>query len=275
MITKLSIITINYNDAKGLHRTMESVFKQTFSDLEYIVIDGGSTDESCDVVQGYLNCHSEFYSKFQWISEKDNGIYHAMNKGIVRASGEYCFFLNSGDYLVSSTVLESVFSSDPSENIVFGNLIVCLNDKKIGMIMGKKELTFMDLYRSDVVKHQSAFIKRSLLETFGLYNENLRIVADWEFFLKTIGLANVSYRYVDIDIAVFDNNGLSNNSGSITKEERKQVLENNIAPMLLADYNRFARYVLLEPAFRYKLTALLMRVAAKVAKEYGKILKEK
>jgi glycosyltransferase involved in cell wall biosynthesis len=209
----------------------------------------------------------------QWISELDKGIYHAMNKGITRALGEYCFFLNSGDYLVSSTVLEEVFSKNPSENIVFGNLVVCLNEIPFGKILGKNELTFLDLYNSNVVKHQSAFIKRSLFETFGLYNENLRIVSDWEFFLKTIGLATVSYRFVDVDIACFDNDGVSNSAGSITKNERNHVLETNIPSMILADYRHFEAYNFLKPALRYKFTYFFLRLIAKCAKEYEKLKK--
>jgi len=274
MSIKLSVITINYNDAAGLRHTMESVFNQTFSDFEYIVIDGASTDASCDIIKELTETYPAFNSRLQWISEPDNGIYHAMNKGIVRAQGEYCFFLNSGDYFTSDMVLESVFSVCPTEEIVFGNLIVCLDEKVVGKISGKKELSFLDLYKSDVVKHQSSFIKRNLFETYGLYNENLRIVADWEFFLVTIGLKNVSYRYLNIDIACFDNNGLSNNSGEITKEERSMTLRKHIPPMMLADYKIFERYKFLEPAFSYRLTLIGMRVLAKIAKEFRRLGKQ-
>jgi glycosyltransferase involved in cell wall biosynthesis len=266
---KLSIITINYNNASGLRKTVESVLSQIFYDFEWIVIDGGSTDDSIKILNKY---REHFYYQ---ISEPDNGIYHAMNKGIIKARGVYCLFLNSGDYFVSPYVLKSVFAGPINENIIFGNLIVCLKGKTIGKIRGKKVLTFLDLYNSDVVKHQASFIKRSLFEEFGSYNEDLRIVADWEFFLKTIGLGNVSYRFVNIDIAFFDNNGLSNNSGDITKKERKQVLKNNIPPMMLADYERFSGYLFLEHAFRHKLTVLALRLIAKCAKAYGKIIKKR
>jgi glycosyltransferase involved in cell wall biosynthesis len=294
MKLKLSIITVNYNDAKGLRRTMNSVINQSFKDFEYILIDGGSSDESVEIIKEFENLKIKKtkdntdqpdnskneslvndHVSFQWLSERDKGIYHAMNKGITRARGEYCFFLNSGDYFVSNTVLESVFSENPAEDIVFGNLVVCLNENIVGKIIGKNVLTFLDLYNSDVVKHQSSFIKRSLFEAFGLYNEDLRIVADWEFFLKTLGLANVSYKYVNVDIAFFDNNGLSNNLGDITKTERKQILERYISPMMLADYKRFERYNILESAFQYKLTSFGLHVLAKFAKEYKKRTKRK
>ena len=135
MNTKLSIITINYNNAKGLRQTMSSVLEQSFADYEYIVIDGGSSDGSVQIIEEFenqfksSNAGSDLNHRlsFQWISESDNGIYNAMNKGIALAKGDYCFFLNSGDYLVSKTVLESVFSENPTEDIIFGNLLVCRN----------------------------------------------------------------------------------------------------------------------------------------------------
>jgi glycosyltransferase involved in cell wall biosynthesis len=213
-LVKLSIITINYNNVDGLQKTIESVINQKFRDFEYIIIDGGSIDSSMELI------NKSAKNINYWISEADNGIYHAMNKGIQKAHGDYCFFLNSGDYFVSPEVLESVFSENLTEYIIFGNLRICLNGKTVGKIKGKAVLTFLDLYNSNVVKHQSAFIKRSLFESFGLYNEDLKIVSDWEFFIKTLGLASVSYRFVDVDIAYFDNDGESNNAGIITEKER-------------------------------------------------------
>ena len=275
MYPKLSVITINLNNAVGLKQTLTSVSEQSFTDYEYIIVDGGSSDGSVEIIKEFD--YSEKYSKMnhqfalQWISEPDKGIYQAMNKGIVKAKGEYCFFLNSGDYLVSSTTLEEVFANNPVKDIVYGNLLVCLKDKVVDKIKGKPLLTFMDIYRSNVVKHQSSFIKRNLFEKFGLYNEDLRIVADWEFFLKTLGLSNVSYQFVNVDIACFDNDGVSNNTGSITKNERNQVLETNIPPMMLADYRIFESYNFLNPAFRYKLPTFFLRVIAKCAKEFEKL----
>jgi glycosyltransferase involved in cell wall biosynthesis len=278
MYPKLSVITINLNNSEGLKQTLTSVLAQSFTDYEYIIIDGGSSDGSVKIIEEFEN--SEKYSKInhqfalQWISEPDKGIYQAMNKGIAKAKGEYCFFLNSGDYLVSSTTLEEVFAYNPATDIVFGNLLVCLNNKVVDKINGKPLLTFMDIYRSNVVKHQSSFIKRNLFEKFGLYNEDLRIVADWEFFLRILGLSNVSYQFVNIDIACFDNDGVSNNTGSITKKERNHVLETNIPAMMLADYRIFENYSFLKPAFRYKLPTFFLRVIAKCAKEFEKLKKK-
>ena len=112
-----SIITINLNNSTGLEKTIQSVTTQLFSDFEFIIIDGGSTDNSIDVIKKY---ESEITS---WVSEKDNGIYDAQNKGIAKANGTYCLFLNSGDYLFSKDALKKVFDSNLTEDIVYGNII--------------------------------------------------------------------------------------------------------------------------------------------------------
>ena len=114
---KLSIITVNKNNAEGLRKTIESVVCQTFKDFEYIVIDGASTDESVAVIETYLA------NVTYWVSKPDRGIYEAINKGIKVAVGEYCLFLNSGDYLSSDSILEKAFSYGFFEDIVYGDVI--------------------------------------------------------------------------------------------------------------------------------------------------------
>jgi glycosyltransferase involved in cell wall biosynthesis len=273
MSHRLSVITINYNDANGLKKTIESVSKQTFKGYEYIIIDGGSSDESVTIIKEQETFFIKRGIPYKWICENDKGIYDAMNKGIVKAEGDYCFFLNSGDYFTASNILEMVFSGIPDEDFVFGNLVVCLNEKVVGMIKGKTVLTFMDLYRSDVVKHQSTFIKRSMFSKYGLYNIERKIVADWEFFLRSLGLSEPSYKYLDIDIAFFDNNGLSNNSGNITSRERESVLMENLPQKILADYKRYEKYTLLEPAFRYTIFRVILKIVGKFARRYEKLTK--
>ena len=253
---KLSVITINLNNAVGLQKTINSVICQSFTDFEYIIIDGGSNDNSREII-------SQFSEKINnWVSETDSGIYNAMNKGIIQATGEYCFFLNSGDYLVDANVLESVYKDDPSEEILFGNLYVTKGGKTIGKIYGKQALTFSDIY-SNTVKHQAAFIRRSLFEKFGLYNENRNIIADWEFFLKTLGLGNVSYRYFDLFISYFDNDGISNRSKSVTNSEVKLVIQENIPLMMQKDYEYLNKYKRYERVFRNRFSFLLVRAINK------------
>jgi glycosyltransferase involved in cell wall biosynthesis len=271
MSHKFSVITINYNNNKGLRDTMKSVFCQTFSDFEYIVVDGGSNDGSIDVIREFEEINSDhnskLYREFQWISETDSGIYNAMNKGILRSRGEYCFFLNSGDYFISQNVLNNVMQVQAREDIVFGNMLVCQSGKVVEKSTGKPKLTFMDLYLS-IIKHQASFIKRSLFDKFGLYNESNKIVSDWEFLLKTVGLQNVTYKYIDEDITFFDNNGISNNSNLVCVDERNKVLEKYIPPMILSDYRNFEKYEFLKPALKFKSALFAVRAIAKCAKEF-------
>ena len=260
----LSIITINYNNVNGLKKTLESVINQTSNEYEFIVIDGGSTDGSKELLKVFAQ-HFTYC-----ISEEDNGIYHAMNKGIKQAHGDYCFFLNSGDYFVNEAVIERISGCNFKEDVIFGNLLVFYNDVFIGRSAGKEKLTFLDVYVS-LIKHQSTLIRRKLFDKYGCYNEALKIVADWEFFIKTVGLGGVTYRYLNIDIACFDNNGISNNSEQLTVNERKSVIEACIPEMMQADYAYLYKNANYEIVTNYSITRFLLRILVKVSKILRKI----
>ncbi len=122
-MVKLSIITVNLNNSAGLRKTIESIVKQTFKDFEYIIIDGGSTDGSAEVIK-------EFADKITyWVSEPDKGIYNAMNKGILHAKGEYLLFLNSGDWLADDDLLSKVFCEPRTADIIYGHMNFVSGDK--------------------------------------------------------------------------------------------------------------------------------------------------
>ena len=253
----LSIITINKNNAAGLEKTLRSIVLQKFREYEIIIIDGASSDSSLEVISKYLE------NIAYWVSESDLGIYNAMNKGIKKATGKYCFFLNSGDYLVDNDVLNKVFGKAPTEDILFGNLIVTINDKNADMVYGKETLNFSDIY-SNIVKHQASFIKKELFDSYGFYNERRKIIADWEFFLKTLGFGNVSYRYVNVFISYFDNDGLSNRNAELVKEERKQVIEENIPARMQPDFEFLYNYRNYLGLFRSKVAFFFIRVFRKI-----------
>lgn len=227
---ELSIITINLNNAAGLRKTFDSVFEQTFTDFEYIVIDGASADGSKEIMEAYANKLS------YWVSEKDSGIYNAMNKGIAKARGEYILFLNSADCLVHNKALHDVFSEGISADIIYGNLMT-----DSGMISYPGTLTFAFFF-TDSIGHPAAFIKKSLFDRFGNYNEENKLVSDWEFFLKTIIEHKVSYRHINKAITYFDSKGITTKeeSISINLQERIWVLEplfSNYYPELLHEFN--------------------------------------
>jgi len=253
-MVKLSIITINYNNAEGLQKTMGSVITQTYRDFEYIVVDGGSTDNSCQVLKDTCQLVSDqtsFKGKAEvngivvrWISENDSGIYNAMNKGIGLASGEYCLFLNSGDCLAGDNVLQVVFDGSYDEDIVYGNAVK-IKPHYRRLIRYSPVLTLYDFYRTvAAIHHQACFIKRELFQKYGMYREDLEINADWEFFFRVIILEKVKTKYTDKVICIADGTGLSNtlkkgHSLSLQASDAKEkILKTYFPEYILADYKK-------------------------------------
>lgn len=223
----LSIITINYNNRLGLRRTISSVMEQTYNDYEYIIIDGGSTDGSVEVIEEYQDIIT------YWVSEKDRGIYHAMNKGVANAHGEYCLFLNSGDSLYDNNVLEKITKIGFNEDILVGN-IVAGNDNQYLFDSPSRPISLYYLY-SGTVPHQSSFLKTELLRLYP-YDEELRIVSDWKFYIQAVILHNCSIRYVDVNVARFDTSGVSTSNPDKMWKEKETVLSELFSPRVLADY---------------------------------------
>lgn len=314
----LSIITINYNNAEGLRKTLASVASQTYTEIEHIIIDGGSTDNSVEVIREYESSLasrlSPLASRLKWISEKDTGIYNAMNKGLEIALGrrvvtddhtslsianqpilnpslkgrtsytvelspfpsgrvgvgsDYIQILNSGDILAAPDVTERMMAaleaqqckgtensgadthalsphrliaSSPIENrpaIFYGNMTKV---NAAGQIVGKSGYTEYSLrqFYSSTLNHDCAYIRKDLLEEYGLYDENLKIVSDWKWYLQAIGLGRVKPEYVDIDVTIFDDGGISETNLELRNKERRQVLEELLPPALLWDYDTHA-----------------------------------
>lgn len=227
---KISIITINYNNAVGLQKTIKSVVAQTSSDIEYIVIDGGSTDGSVGVIEEYKS-HIAY-----WVSEVDRGIYHAMNKGIERATGTYCQFLNSGDWLVAPETTCQMLSAVDGSPIAYGNLLKRWTNGKIYRNKYTDANSLFNYY-SGTLNHASAYIRRDLFTKYGLYDESLKIVADWKFYLLTIGMHGEPVQYINIDVANFDMGGISNQQSALEKAERHRILKEIMPTNLLRDFD--------------------------------------
>ena len=325
---KLSIITINYNNAEGLRKTLASVAAQTYADIEHIIVDGGSTDGSVDIIreyadneairlQGYTAIRQEQNGKaddalpnrpiassphrheIRWISEPDKGIYNAMNKGIEIALGkfgvtddhhsmpyrliassphrlsEYIQILNSGDILAADDVTErmvaaleqqikgyslkvkgnensvaentdlspnSLITLSPIQNgpaIFYGNMIKV---NAAGKVVGKSGYTEYSLrqFYSSTLNHDCAYIRKDLFEEYELYDEQLKIVSDWKWYLQAIGLGRVKPEYVDIDVTIFDDGGISETNLALRNAERRKVLEELLPPAVLWDYDTHA-----------------------------------
>jgi glycosyltransferase involved in cell wall biosynthesis len=233
---KLSIITVNLNNATGLQRTMDSVFQQTFTDYEYIIMDGGSTDGSKDLIKNHAN------KLAYWVSEKDKGIYNAMNNGIAHAKGEYLLFLNSGDHLREPSLLRELSASMDGTDIIYGNTFLIESESKSWIGYHPPELTF-SFFVDCTLPQSASFIKKSVFDSVGLFDENLLICSDWKFFLNAICRHNVSYKHIEKVISVFYLDGISStgNSKAIIEKEKSLVLRKEY-PIFLKMNEELTKY---------------------------------
>ncbi len=232
---KVSIITINWNNKLGLEQTIQSVLSQTFSDYEFIIIDGASTDGSVSIIQ-------ENKDKIHhWVSEPDSGIYNAMNKGIYAAQGEYCYFLNSGDVFASDNVLKDIFKHDVQANFVCGNII--LDEKgKLRKDDSYKHRDWLfslyDIY-SSFLCHQAFLVKKEMFNKYEYYDETLRIMSDWKHFLIAIGIHGEKVQYVDVDIAIYNTDGLSSTiGGKAILAEKQKVAKGELSDQVYKEIDR-------------------------------------
>lgn len=269
-MSKISIISINYNNAIGLQRTIESVKAQNYSDMEYIIVDGGSTDKSVDIIKE----NEAFIDK--WVSEKDNGIYNALNKGIQMATGDYLLFLNSGDHFYNSDVLNK------NQYHIRGKDLIAFDIHVFGQGFDQinkhpDELKFSFLFE-ETLAHQSVFIKKSLFYKVGLYDETLKIVADWKFFIQAVVSHHCTYKSIHEVLSTYYLDGISSGAEGtfIRKNERKSVLKSEFS-LFYDDYvnanknqqllnmNRFKMLQELEKSFfGRKFSSLVLRIMTKI-----------
>ena len=207
---KISIITVSFNSAKTIKETIKSVLTQDYNNIEYIIIDGGSSDETIDIVKSY----SEKISYF--ISEKDNGIYDAMNKGIKAATGDIVGILNSDDFYPNSFVLSNVAKSFKKYNCdaVYGDLVY-VNKKDTTQI---KRYWQAGNYNTSKIKngwmlpHPTFFVKKVMYDRYGLYNTDLKSAADYEMILKLLYKENISVQYIPMILVKMRMGGASNST---------------------------------------------------------------
>ena len=191
----LSIITICYNIKDDIKRTCDSIVNQTWQDFEWIVVDGGSTDGTVEILKKYQNRINIL------ISEPDKGIYNAMNKGIKLAHGEWLNFMNGGDSYTTNDVLQNVFKGKSYDaDILYGYVCMCHPNGNNKICKYPSQISKLYFYNR-IINHQASFIKRSLFTKYGLYNEAYRIVSDWE---KWIVFADNHCRFEPLKIVVAD-----------------------------------------------------------------------
>jgi glycosyltransferase involved in cell wall biosynthesis len=261
---KLSIITVNKNNAAGLERTIQSVINQTYPNFEYIIIDGDSTDGSAEVLK-----KNETKIRY-WVSEPDTGIYNAMNKGIQKAQGEYCLFLNSGDYLIDESTLTTVFdelSHTEDAGIYYTD---CMATKYPFIAPKSIEVNYLIVHN---LNHQNSLIKRSLFLEHGLYSEKYRIAADYEFWLREFWTFKTKFVYIKTNIAGYDPFGISTYSKYDTElEDSIRDVFGDLGESLvkLRRYSHSGYGTIVETYGYPKLLDLTLKVYKRILKIFGR-----
>ncbi len=219
----------------GLKKTVESVASQSNQNFEYIIIDGGSNDGSASYLKA--NQNSFAYS----CSEIDKGIYDAQNKGITKSTGKYLMFLNAGDTLHTNQVVDEFIkhAAKSEKGIVYGNSMIVSSSGEEKLLTPPVELDLNFWYRN-TLNHQAVFIKKNLFDTYGLYDLNFKICADFEFFLKVFVKENVSFEYLPLTVCNYFEDGFSANPANYDKMlvEKETVLKKHLSKKEYAQIRR-------------------------------------
>ena len=229
----ISIITATYNSAETINDTIKSVLCQTNKDFEYIIVDGGSTDETIDIVKSY---ESEFFGRLKWVSEKDKGIYDAMNKGIKMASGDIIGILNSDDYYTSDDILQTIADAFKCQNVdaIYGDIHFIKDgvpDKCVRYYSSRLFSPFW-LRFGFMPAHPSFYCKREVFDKSGLYRLDYKIGSDYEMMVRLFRKHKLSSRYVPKDFVTMRTGGASNSNLNsrltLIKEDVRACRDNGI-----------------------------------------------
>ncbi|WP_179376469.1 glycosyltransferase family 2 protein [Winogradskyella wichelsiae] len=253
--SKISIITINYNNKLGLNKTIKSVISQTYKNIEYIVIDGFSIDDSQSVLEAYkLDIDIA-------VCESDSGVYEAMNKGIKRASGDYLLFLNSGDYFSDEFALYNFLNHvEFKGDIVYGDYKFEKGEKRY-----PDYLTPLFFVKSSL-PHQSTLFSKRVFEKMGGYDESYKISADRDFYFKCFLSGFFVFKHVPIALSYFDLTGISNNIefNNIKILEDEKLFRRNLGVF----YTNYKQMLVLQDEFneikKQTLRGVLKRIKDKI-----------
>jgi len=237
MNNSLSIITINYNNALGLEKTIRSVITELENNIEYIIIDGGSIDNSLKIIEA--NKANLNY----WVSEPDGGIYDAMNKGVSIAKNEWILFMNSGDLLVSGAI-KKVFEEDlDAFDLVYGQNYSA-SAGSVGKLVVKNWKWTLLSFMNGCIPHQSTLTRRSILTQIPFRNE-YKLASCRIFYIETIIDKKIQYKYLPIPISIYDVDGLSTTKKPLLLQELDDYLLIKYGPELFKDLKELQRLKLL------------------------------
>ena len=221
MDIRVSIVTVCFNSEKTIEQTFKSLLFQTDLEFEYVVVDGASKDSTLEIIRKYKPLFEEKGIIFRYVSEKDNGIYDAMNKGIRLASGDVVGLLNSDDYYLSDTIhkLKEIITKYPKMDVIHGCVINKHNDEIISVIGNNS-----DILSRGMIQHPACFVKKNTYEKYGLYNTKYRYAADYDFMIR-LKRQGSSFFFVPEIFAVFNEDGAGNCRKS--RNEAYKLMLNN------------------------------------------------
>lgn len=246
---KISIVTATWNSAATVEDTLHSVVNQTYGNIEHIIVDGGSTDDTMDIVRRYAEAYRTRGLELKWISGPDKGIYDAMNKGIALASGEIVGLLNSDDFFTVPTVLEKVAeefaSCGASIDAVYGD-IHYVKPEKLGKCVryySSKQFKRERMRMGFMPAHPSFYCRRTIYRQYGLFDISFKIAADFEQLLRLIYIHRINTRYIPMDFVTMRTGGASSSGFSshrrIYAEHRRAYKKNRVNSNFLLESTRY------------------------------------
>jgi glycosyltransferase involved in cell wall biosynthesis len=228
---KISVITICRDEERRVGQTLSSIATQSFTNFEWIFIDGGSRDGTLATVEPYRRNFHHF------VSEPDLGVFHAQNKGAVQAHGEYLLFLNAGDFLSSPDSLAILAAAANGEDFIYGDMMIVNREGQQRYGKAPVEVT-LDYMLTASMWHPATLIKRALFESIGPYDEDFKIVSDYDFFMKALFQRRTTLKYVAKPVATFHEDGLASRPEyfELHQRERRVVQDRYLAPLVLKYY---------------------------------------
>lgn len=255
----ISIITVSFNSAETIRRTIESILKQTYLPKQYIVVDGGSSDATIDIIKSYELAFSDLGIDYQWVSERDKGLYDAMNKGAMMASGDWIHFLNSDDYYVNEYVLETVshYLIGTNASIVYGRTI-CIHDWKHSVMPDIKESKLkLNMLIGCPIQQPASFYHTSIFaDKKYRFDIDYKISADYKLFVQLIS-EQVKFLFMPVFVTCFSETGISSiHKNDIALQEDIKLLRECGVNTLLMKAKKYRPL--------YKCTLLFMQLLSKL-----------
>lgn len=245
---KITVITVAYNSAKTLEDTIMSVLRQSYKNIEYIVIDGGSQDGSQDIIKKYVH---PFQGRLKWISEKDGGIYDAMNKGIRMATGEVVGFLNSDDYYSSDSIVERIAESfsSPMVDAVYGDIHFIHDDDPTRIVRYYSSRHFSPFWVrfGFMPAHPSFYVRRNIYEKNDGYRVDYKIGADFEMLVRLFRIEKIRAKYIPLDFVTMRVGGVSTKN----IRSRRTLLRENVRAC--RENGIYTNYLMVALKYLYKM----------------------